>query len=142
MTEKKHEGILWGWKLDGLELDGGYTTVQIHKNWVVHLRLVNLMYFITCTLYLKKKKSKVVNTYEQESCILDHVPGPNAAFYAIMVKGNQGINLHRLGYLGRMVRRKRKKKKKRKEEANYLSIILCLTILGGDLQICGRTWKN
>lgn len=68
----------------------------------------------------------------KRAALLDHVPGPKAAFYAVMVKGNQGINLQRLGYLGRMVRRKRKKKK-RKEEANYLSIILCLTILGGDL---------
>lgn len=34
----------------------------------------------------------------KRAALLDHVPGPKAAFYAIMVKGNHVINLHRLGY--------------------------------------------
>lgn len=50
----------------------------------------------------------------KRAALLNHVPGPKAAFYAIMVKGNHGINLHRLVYLGGMVTRKRKKKERKK----------------------------
>lgn len=50
----------------------------------------------------------------KRAALLDHVPGPKAAFYAVMVKGNHDINLCRLRYLGRMVRRNKVKK----EEAN------------------------
>lgn len=55
----------------------------------------------------------------KRAALLNHVPGPKAAFYAIMVKGNHGINLHRLVYLGGMVTRKRKKKERKKLTKHY-----------------------